>query len=90
VNRAAKKHSPILSIKVKQLLASLKILPLTVDVDRYYADLRVYLEKNGTPIGPNDMFIAAHALALDLVLVTANIREFSRIPKLKVENWLGA
>jgi tRNA(fMet)-specific endonuclease VapC len=87
---AAKKHSPVLSIKVEQLLASLKILPLTVDVDRYYADLRVYLEKNGTPIGPNDMFIAAHALALDLVLVTANIGEFSRIPKLKVENWLGA
>ncbi|WP_218081760.1 type II toxin-antitoxin system VapC family toxin [Anthocerotibacter panamensis] len=85
---AAKKNVPILSTKIEQLLSSLKIFPLTVDADRYYADLRVYLENNGTPIGPNDMLIASHALALDLILVTANIREFSRIPRLKVENWL--
>jgi tRNA(fMet)-specific endonuclease VapC len=40
------------------------------------------------PIGPNDLLIAAHALAMDLTLVTANTREFSRVPGLKLENWL--
>jgi tRNA(fMet)-specific endonuclease VapC len=46
------------------------------------------LEKAGTPIGPNHLLIAAHARALDLVLVTDNEREFSRVPGLTVENWL--
>lgn len=53
-----------------------------------HATLRFYLEKEGTPIGPNDMLIAAHALFLDLILVTNNVREFSQIPELKIENWL--
>lgn len=53
-----------------------------------YADIRSALEARGTPIGPNDLFIASHALSLDLTLVTANIREFSRVPGLRVENWL--
>ncbi len=42
----------------------------------------------GTPIGPNDLLIAAQALSLGLVLVSANIKEFSRVPGLSVENWL--
>jgi tRNA(fMet)-specific endonuclease VapC len=46
------------------------------------------LNKAGQPIGGNGLFIAAHALALDLTLVSANIREFSRVPDLRVENWL--
>lgn len=53
-----------------------------------YADIRSTLEARGTPIGPNDLLIAAHAMSLDLTLVTANVREFSRVPGLKVENWL--
>ncbi len=44
-------------------------------------------KKQGRPIGPNDLFIAAHALALDATLVTANLREFSRVPGLKIEDW---
>ncbi len=40
-------------------------------------------------IGPNDLLIAAHALSADLVLVTANLREFGRVPKLRLENWLN-
>jgi tRNA(fMet)-specific endonuclease VapC len=52
-----------------------------------YAELRVELERLGTPIGSNDMLIAAHALALDCTLVTANEREFRRVPGLRVENW---
>lgn len=42
----------------------------------------------GTPISPNDLLIAAHSLALNLTLVTANVREFGRVPALNVENWL--
>lgn len=50
--------------------------------------LRVTLERRGLPIGPYDMLIAAHALALDATLVTDNVREFSRVEGLKIENWL--
>jgi len=50
--------------------------------------LRLALERAGTPIGGNDMLIAAHALALGLTLVTANEGEFSRVSGLSVENWL--
>jgi antitoxin VapB len=63
--------------------------PLEEPVDARYAELRLALEGSGTPIGGNDMLIAAHALALELILVTANEREFSRVPDLYVENWLA-
>lgn len=53
-----------------------------------YAQLRAQLEQAGTPIGPNDTWIAAEALHHKLVLVTDNVREFSRVPGLQVENWL--
>jgi tRNA(fMet)-specific endonuclease VapC len=86
---AAKKSSPVLSSKIEQMLASLEVLPLGVDADRYYAELRFHLEKNGTPIGPNDMLIAAHALSLGFTLVTDNMDEFARVPGLTVENWLA-
>jgi tRNA(fMet)-specific endonuclease VapC len=56
--------------------------------DREYGRLRAPLEGNGLPIGQNTMWIAAHALSLDLTLVTDNTREFARIPGLRVENWL--
>lgn len=64
------------------------ILPLDIGSAVAYAQTRAALERAGTPIGPLDTFIAAHALSLDLPLVTANIREFSRVPGLRVENWL--
>jgi tRNA(fMet)-specific endonuclease VapC len=75
-----------------QLLSALDVLALDVDTDFYYAGIRAHLEAAGTPIGPNDLLIAAHTrsldLSLDLTLVTANVREFSRVPGLSVENWL--
>ena len=64
------------------------VLPLTADVIQSYSDIRVRLERLGTPIGPYDLLIAAHAVSLDLPLVTANVREFSRVAGLRVENWL--
>jgi tRNA(fMet)-specific endonuclease VapC len=55
--------------------------------DLHYGELRAALERAGTPIGSNDMLIAAHALALNCTPVTANEREFRRVPGLTVENW---
>ena len=48
----------------------------------------MHLEREGTPIGANDLLIAAHGLALNLTVITANVREFSRVPNLVLQNWL--
>lgn len=53
-----------------------------------YGKIRALLKKMGTPIGANDLLIAAHALALNAILISDNTREFSRIPGLKLENWI--
>ncbi|HEU4323689.1 MAG TPA: type II toxin-antitoxin system VapC family toxin [Roseiflexaceae bacterium] len=52
-----------------------------------YGNIRADLEKRGTPIGPNDLMIAAIALAHNLVLVTNNTREFGRVTGLRIEDW---
>ena len=85
---AAKSGSKRFAERVDLLLSALEILPLEPPVDREYATLRGHSARRGIPIGPNDLLIAAHALALDLGVVTANTGEFSRVPGLKVENWL--
>lgn len=85
---AAKRGSTKLTAWVEAILNDLDVQPLGSDADRHYARLRADLERKGTPISGNDMLIAAHALALDATLVTANIREFARIEGLKLENWL--
>lgn len=87
---AAKSRSKQLSERVGLLLSALEILPLEPPADQRYAEIRHYLARRGTPIGPNDLLIAAHALAADLTLITANTREFERVPSLRVENWLLA
>ena len=84
----AKRAASSLAQRVDRLFASLRIAPLSVGVDTAYAMLRTELERNGQPIGQNDMLIAAHALALGAILVTDNVREFRRIKGLRVENWL--
>ena len=55
----------------------------------FYGERRTSLEKRGQPIGPMDMMIAAHALALDATLVTHNTREFARVKGLRLEDWTG-
>lgn len=80
--------SPRLRSSLEEVLGFLPVHMFASPADAHYAKIRVHLERLGTPISPNDLFIAAHALALDLTLVTANIREFSRVPNLRVENWL--
>jgi tRNA(fMet)-specific endonuclease VapC len=84
----AKKASPKLLAKVEGLLETIPVLPLDVPADSKYGSARAELEAAGLPIGANDLLIAAHACALGLTLVTGNLREFSRIRGLAVENWL--
>lgn len=74
--------------QLERILEVLTVLPLESPVDEHYASIRTHLEQAGTPIGPNDLLIAAHSLALDLTLVTANTREFERVSALKLDNWL--
>ena len=85
---AEKASSKALIQRIDQLLSAIEILRLSEPADRRYAELRHYLTSKGQIIGPNDMLIAAQCLAEKLTLVTANTREFSRVPGLSVENWL--
>jgi tRNA(fMet)-specific endonuclease VapC len=85
---AAKSGSRKLAGRVDLILSALDVLPLEPPADRHYAEIRQLLTRQGTPIGPNDLLIAAHARALKLTAVTANTQEFSRVPDLRVENWL--
>ena len=87
---ATKSNSKQLSERVGLFLSALEILPLEPPIDQRYAEVRHHLTTQGTPIRPNDLLIAAHSLAADLTLVTANTREFERVPSLRVENWLLA
>ncbi len=54
-----------------------------------YGKIRMHLESQGTPIGPLDTLIAAHAISINAILVTNNVKEFSRVPNLLVENWIN-
>jgi len=85
---AAKRNSAKLAEQVEAILGAIDVRPFEAPADLEYARLRHHLEQAGTPIGPNDMLIAAHALATESILVTANKNEFSRVPGLTVENWL--
>ena len=79
--------------KVLQLLAEFKtfvpVLSIPETAGNTYGIIRAALESHGQPIGNNDLWIAAHAKAADLTIVTNNEREFRRIPGLKVQNWVA-
>jgi tRNA(fMet)-specific endonuclease VapC len=64
------------------------VLALDEDVGVHYGEIRAQLERAGTPIGNNDLWIAAHARALGMRLITNNAREFERVPGLVVERWV--
>jgi tRNA(fMet)-specific endonuclease VapC len=85
---AAKKDSARLAQQLEAILAAIDVLPLETPTDVAYGDIRTALEAAGTPIGGNDLLIAAQAESLDMVIVTDNDREFGRVAGLKVENWL--
>lgn len=89
INGALKSNQPEAALHNLRLLSErLPVQPLSVEVAQHYGELRSRLEKQGLVIGGNDMWIAAHALALDLILVTNNTQEFERVEGLKIENWL--
>jgi tRNA(fMet)-specific endonuclease VapC len=73
-----------------QFLLPLDIVSFNEDAAAHYGSIRAFLEKKGTPIGALDTLIAAHALSRDCVLVTHNVREFKRVPRLRIEDWLKA
>ena len=73
--------------QLKELGSLVKILPFDSEAAKFSASIRASLEKKGSPIGPYDVLIAGTALAYRGVLVTNNTKEFSRVPKLKLENW---
>lgn len=83
-----KRGSDRLADLVENLLGRITILPYEDSATWHYARVRDSLERIGKPVGPNDLLIAAHALSLDLTLVTDNVSEFSRIDELKLENWI--
>ena len=74
--------------RLNALSELIDVLPFDKDAAMAYGDVRSDLEKRGLIIGGNDLFIAAHALSLNLTLVTNNQREFSRVDGLKIENWV--
>lgn len=85
----AKSGSAKLRNAVEELLAEIEVLPFDAPADADYGVLRASLEAAGTPIGGNDLLIAAHAKALGAIIVTANLKEFRRVRNVKVENWLA-
>ena len=71
------------------LLRGFEVVDFGAAAARHYGVLRAGLERQGQVIGPNDMMIAAQAIAVDAVLVTDNVGEFSRVQGLAIENWLA-
>jgi len=86
---AEKSGSEALAERVDLVLSALEVLPLEAPAERRYGVIRHHLTGLGKLIGPNDLLIAAYALAANLTLVTANTREFECVPGLRVENWLA-
>ena len=74
-------------LALSMLLANMEILDFDVDAADCYGKIRADLEKKGRPIGPLDMMIAGHAQSLGYTVVTNNVKEFSRVSALRIENW---
>lgn len=85
---AYKKGSPKLINVVQKFIECFEIIPYDYEASKVYGKLRAELEKQGISIGAYDLQIAAHALSIDAILVTNNLREFGKIKGLKVEDWL--
>ena len=73
---------------IEGMIARLEVLPFERHDADHFGQIRSELYKEGMPIGPYDMMIAGHARARGLILVTNNIREFGRVPGLRVDDWV--
>ncbi len=83
-------HAPVSALRQKRaqrLIDFFGVMPVTEAVASIYGDIRADLRAKGTPIGPNDLWLAAHAKTLGVVLVSRNDREFKRVVGLAVESW---
>ncbi len=85
---AMKKGSDKLTTRVSQILDTFDIIMPNATIIESYARVRHQLSSEGRIIGSNDLWIASHAIADDLIVVTHNVKEFSRVDGLKIENWL--
>ena len=74
--------------QLTELAALVPVMNLPLEAGQFYGAIRAALEAKGEVIGNNDLWIAAHAKAVGLTLVTNNGREFQRIPGLKIQNWV--
>ena len=77
-------------VALDDFLSNVLIAQISNEVAREYGRIRARLKQRGTLIGPNDLWIAAHAVCLALPLVTANTREFMRVENLELDNWMSA
>ena len=85
---AEKSMSPERNLSdIERLAAHLEVLPFDRSAAMHFGQLRAELASAGRPIGPYDRMIAGHARSLGLVLVTNNVREFERVPGLRIDNW---
>jgi len=84
---AKKKVGPEPLLRLEELTQIISVIPLTREAAAVYGAARAALSARGEMIGANDLWIAAHAISLGLILVTNNEREFKRVPDLKIENW---
>ncbi len=73
---------------IEQFSARLEVLSFSPKAAAHYGQMRAEIERQGRPIGPHDMLIGAHARSEGLTVVTNNLREFRRLPGLRVENWV--
>jgi tRNA(fMet)-specific endonuclease VapC len=73
---------------IEDFVSVVRVLPVLPETARTYGGIRAFLEAKGQPIGGNDLWIAAHAKTMNLTLVTNNVREFDRVPGLKIQNWI--
>jgi len=80
-------HSQPAKERLQRFVELVPVLLLPEESPRHYARIRSELERAGTPIGANDLWIASHALATGLILVSNNLREFGRVTGLETENW---
>ena len=76
-------------IALAAFTAQLRVLPFGGEAAVHYGDIRAALQRAGTPIGPLDTLIAAHARSINASVVTNNAREFRRVDRLEIENWLS-
>lgn len=83
-----KKPSQKIADQIRRGLKTIPFLDFPAGAAKTYGFIRADLERRGLPISGNDMLIAAHAIHANLTLVSDNVKEFERIPGLKLENWL--